>query len=324
VITPDSQAILLLCSHLGLPSDAKFSPFKLREWNQLARQIHSNQIRPEDLMEWTHDDLRQNLGDEIEVDRISWLIGRSGPLALELERLETRGIKVLTRADMDYPQKYRKRLKDGAPPVLFYAGDKALIGQPGIAVVGSRQLDHIGQEFASIVGNACGYFGQILYSGGAKGVDSIAMQASLDVRGAGVGVLAHSLEREIRRPDNRKAIERGDLCLVTPYSPNAGFSPGAAMGRNRLIYTLADYAIVVASAHGKGGTWSGATQALKAEWLPIFVLEYEDMPEGNLQLLKKGALRLPFTTLRDPSTLVDWLKAKADQIPQIPIQGTLF
>jgi predicted Rossmann fold nucleotide-binding protein DprA/Smf involved in DNA uptake len=53
------------------------------------------------------------------------------------------------------------------------------------------------------------------------------------------------------------------LCLVTPFSPNAGFSIGAAMGRNRLIYCLADYAIVVASDAESGGTWAGATEALK-------------------------------------------------------------
>ena len=42
---------------------------------------------------------------------------------------------------------------------------------------------------------------------------------------------------------------------------------GAEIGRNRLIYCLADYAIVVASDAEKGGTWAGATEALKAGWV---------------------------------------------------------
>ena len=78
----------------------------------------------------------------------------------------------------------------------------------------------------------------------------------------------------IRLPEIRHALERGDLCLVTPYSPNAGFSVGAAMGRNRLIYCLADYAIVVASDAEKGGTWAGATEALKNGWVPNVVRKY--------------------------------------------------
>jgi predicted Rossmann fold nucleotide-binding protein DprA/Smf involved in DNA uptake len=113
-------------------------------------------------------------------------------------------------------------LKDSAPPVLFYAGEKALLGQPGIAVVGSRHLDEAGQECAKFVGNACGISGQVLYSGGAKGVDTISMETALEARGTAVGVLADSLEKAIRSRET--ALRRGDLCLVTPYSPNAGFS----------------------------------------------------------------------------------------------------
>lgn len=324
MISTDSQAMLLLCSHVGFPSDAEFAPFTLKEWNILARKLQANNLRPEALLEWNKSDLIQNLGSEIEAERIKWLTNRSGSLALELERLESLGIKVLTRTDTDYPQKYRQRLREAAPSVLFFAGEKALLGQPGIAVVGSRHLDQAGQECASFVGNACGLSGLILYSGGAKGVDSISMKSALDARGTTVGVLAHSLEKEIRKPENRAALQRGDLCLVTPYSPSAGFSVGAAMGRNRLIYALADYAIVVASDFGKGGTWAGATEALKAEWIPVFVLQHEAMPDGNKQLINKGAFVFPHPFPSHLSNLATWLKDKAAQIPPKPSQGQMF
>ncbi len=324
MITPDSQAILLLCSHLGLPSDTEFAPFTLKEWNLLARKLQTANLRPEALLEWAKNDIIQNLGPEIEAERIKRLTNRSGSLALELERLESHGIKVLTRADADFPQKYRQRLKENAPTILFYAGEKALLGQPGIAVVGSRHLDQAGEECASFVGNACGFSGLVLYSGGAKGVDSISMKAALEARGTAVGILAHGLEIEIRKPENRAALQRGDLCLATPYSPNAGFSAGAAMGRNRLIYTLADYAIVVASDFGKGGTWAGATEALKAEWIPVFVLQHTAMPEGNKQLLNKGALAFPHPFPGHFSDLAKWLKDKTSQIPPKLSQSQLF
>jgi predicted Rossmann fold nucleotide-binding protein DprA/Smf involved in DNA uptake len=118
-----------------------------------------------------------------------------------------------------------------------------------------------------------------LYSGGAKGVDKISMNAALSERGTAVGILADNLERAIRAPEIREALIRGDLCLATAFAPNAGFSVGAAMGRNKLIYSLADYAIVVSSDVEKGGTWSGAKEALKAKWVPVFILEYRNMPE---------------------------------------------
>jgi predicted Rossmann fold nucleotide-binding protein DprA/Smf involved in DNA uptake len=213
-------------------------------------------------------------------------------------------------------------LKDSAPAVLFYAGEKALLRQPGIAVVGSRNLDEAGQECARFVGNACGLSGMVLYSGGAKGVDTISMNAALEARGTAVGVLADSLERAVRGP--KDMLSRGDLCLVTPYTPNAGFSVGAAMGRNRLIYTLANYAIVVASDAETGGTWAGATEALKNNWVPVFILEHDAMPEGNKLLGQKGALAFPHPFKDAPVKLPEWLKEKAASSPALPNQPSLF
>jgi predicted Rossmann fold nucleotide-binding protein DprA/Smf involved in DNA uptake len=328
-LSPDSQAILLMCSRLGLPSVHDpiegFAPFTLREWNGLARRLQSTGLRPGDLLGMSSTDRQNRLSlSEDESARLNRLLERSGALAIALERLESLGMYALTRADPGYPQKYRQRLKESAPAVIFFAGNQDLLGQAGIAVVGSRHLDPAGQACASFVGNACGLSGMVLYSGGAKGVDSISMNAALESRGTAVGILADSLERAIRNPENRAAIQRGDLCLVTPYAPNAGFSVGAAMGRNRLIYTLADYAMVVASDAETGGTWAGATEALKNGWVPVFVLEHTQMPEGNRLLLQRGALAFPHPFHEPPAQLQAWLQARASEFKPRPAQLGLF
>ncbi len=322
-LSPDSQTILLLCSHLGLASDPEQAPLTLREWNPLARQLQASSLRPETLLDMSAQDLHAQLASTPELAaRVAWLLERRGSLAFELERLESLGIHALTRADEQYPQRYRQRLKDSAPTVLFYAGNHELLGQPGIAVVGSRNLDQVGQECAAYIGNACAWSGLVLYSGGARGVDSISMQAALEGRGTVVGILADSLEKAIRQPENRQALLQGDYCLVTPYSPNAGFSVGAAMGRNRLIYTLADYAVVAAAEVGKGGTWGGATQALKAGWLPVFVLDYPEAPQGNRALLEIGSIAFPYPFPGDFTSLPQWLKEKASQAKPSQAQPT--
>jgi DNA processing protein len=282
-------------------------------------------MRPAALLGLSSEEIKNqlNLSDE-EAERISNLLQRSGSLAIELERQASLGIHVLTRADADYPARYRQRLKESAPSVLFFAGEKALLGQPGIAVVGSRHLDEAGQACAEFVGNACGLSGLVLYSGGAKGVDTLSMNAALAARGTAVGILADSLEKTIRDPENRAAISRGDLCLATPYSPSAPFSVGTAMGRNKLIYTLADYAVVVASDAEKGGTWAGATEALRAKWIPVFTLDHPGMPEGNIMLLQKGALGFPHPFIENRLKLKEWLDGQAAQIKPDPTQLGLF
>lgn len=322
MISPDAQAIIMLCSYLGLPVDPDPKPLTLREWNSVARKLATSTLaRPAGLFGLTATDLQQALDlPEAEAERLARLLLRGGGLAIELERLDSLGIHPLTRADAEYPARYRERLKESAPPVLFYAGSKELLGQDGLAVVGSRNLDPAGQECAAFVGNACGWSGLVLYSGGARGVDAISMKASLENRGAAVGILADSLEKAIRPPEVRSALSHGDLCLVTPYSPNAGFTVGAAMGRNRLIYSLADFAIVVASDANKGGTWAGATEALKAGWTPVFVLDHPAMPEGNRELLQKGASAFPHPFPEHFSKLKDWLTEHSTRSPEKPTQ----
>jgi len=309
MLSLDSQVILLLCSRLGLAKETDLAPLTMREWNPLARKIQASVfVRPEGLLGKTTAEIKSQLDlSEFEAGRLASLLDRADVLESELNQLASQGIRVVTRADADYPQRYRQRLKESAPSVIFYAGEPALLGQPGIAVVGSRHLDQAGQECAAFVGNACGLSGLVLYSGGAKGVDTLSMNAALEARGSAVGILADSLARAVRVAEARNALKRGDLCLATPYSPNAGFSVGAAMGRNRLIYCLADYAIVVASDAEKGGTWAGATEALKAGWLPVFVLDHAAMSDGNRLLLQKGATAFPHPFPEHYSKLPGWL-----------------
>ena len=308
-LTPDAQAILLVCSQLGAKASGA-APYTLREWNALARKVAASPLqRPGAMLDLSSQALASELSlMEAESERLARLLEGGGMLAIELERLESLGIWALTRADEDYPARLRERLKDSAPPVLFGSGEQALLGQPGLAVVGSRDVDEAGQRFAAYVGEACARNGLEVYSGAARGVDAIAMGAALESGGRAVGVLADSLTRAVRAAEIRAALERGDLALTTPYAPEAGFSVGAAMGRNRLIYALADYALVVASDAQQGGTWAGAVEALKARWVPVFVADGDGAPPGNRQLLQMGARPMPYALSDEPGQLGEWLQ----------------
>ena len=104
-----------------------------------------------------------------------------------------------------------------------------------------------------------------MISGGAKGVDAAAMNGAVEAGGAVIGVLADSLERRARSVALRNLVQDERVVLLSPNGSDVPFSVGLAMGRNRLIYCLADLAVVVSASEGEGGTWAGATEALKAE-----------------------------------------------------------
>jgi len=325
MLTSDSQAMLMLCSRLKLSERDDLKPLTLGEWNKVAKKLGAADLRPGDLLGLNTGDIQKVIEDtEESVDRIARLLDRGAALAFELERLLSLGIWVVTRADDQYPQRYREQLKEKAPPILFCAGDKHLPGQPGLAMVGSRNVDQEGSAFAELIGNYCAQNGLIVYSGGARGVDSFSMKAALEGRGFSVGILAHSLEKTIRNKEYRDSLEKGNLTLMTPFAPDAGFNVGNAMGRNKLIYALADYALVIASDYNKGGTWTGATEALKKNWIPVFAVVSPYSPEGNRELIKKGALPFPDPVPFLEKELLEWLKGQTADRKSNPTQPNLF
>ena len=56
---------------------------------------------------------------------------------------------------------------------MFYAGDIDLANKIGVAVVGSRDVDQAGIEFTRELVSRAAEEKLVIYSGGAKGVDTI-------------------------------------------------------------------------------------------------------------------------------------------------------
>ena len=118
-------------------------------------------------------------------------------------------------------------------------------------------------EYHEGIGRLVAKARRTLVSGGARGIDQAAMRGALESGGKVAGVLADSLERTAMNREHRNLLMDGQLILVSPYDPSAGFSVVNAMQRNKLIYALADSAIVVTSDYNKGGTWKGAVERLE-------------------------------------------------------------
>jgi len=233
-----------------------------------------------------------------------------------LEQLAGSGIWCVTRVEDSYPSRLKNSLKHQAPPVLFGAGDSSISGRPAIGIVGSRNIDESGTNFARRLGEVCARSSVAVVSGGARGTDRIAMQGALDAGGYAVGILADSLSKTIRQNDVRSLITDGRLVLLTPYRPDNGFSIGGAMGRNKIINAASDYYVVVSSDYEKGGTWAGAIEALKAAWCPLFVRSGERVGRGNHELIRKGAHPLSDANVGDMDDVMLWMKENSCLQPQ--------
>jgi len=290
-MSEDAKTILLLCGHLG--GDSGVEPLNQRDYNTVVRWLLENKLRPADLLA---DDraLQMAQGTGLDQQGLLDLLKRGVKLGFAVEKWNQSGIWVICRSDPDYPARYKTHLKDKAPPILFGAGERSLLQGGGLAIVGSRDVDAAGETFACKAAEHCARDGMPVVSGGARGVDQIAMLSALENGGTVLCVLADSLLRRSVARDARDALADGRLLLISPYHPEAGFNVGNAMGRNKLIYALAEYGLVVSSDFQKGGTWEGAKEELKREsGRTVFVRSESGAPKGNRELLKIGALAFP-------------------------------
>ena len=323
ILSPNTQAILLLTAPLLFGrTTSSVQTLSLKEYSLLARQLHEMGRQPEDLLGNDVQEILKACAAVIDPGRAEQLLDRGFVLSQVLEHWQARSIWVISRADASYPKRFRERLKDGAPSVLYGCGDVSLLNAGGLAVIGSRDVDSDGMRFTTDVGSLCGRSGVQVVSGGARGVDQAAMQSALDAGGCALGVLADSLGRAVLSQTWRAALADGRLLLISPYDPQASFNVGNAMGRNKLIYALSDAALVVASDLNKGGTWSGAVEQLdRRKLVPVYVRS-DDASPGLADLRKRGALDWPAPA--DAESLLQLLPARsamdAMRVAEIPAE----
>lgn len=300
-LSANTQAILLLTAPLlaGRESSSGdlLSP---GEYKRLVRRLMEQQRQPADFLSPDAGDLIDSCRLVVETTRLKNLLARGFLLSQVVERWRTRAIWVVSRADANYPKRLKMRLKDDAPAVLYGCGDTDLLDVGGLAVVGSRNVDDGLVEYTEGIGRLTAKARRMLISGGARGIDQAAMRGALGAGGHVAGVLADSLEKAAMNREHRQLLMEGQLVLVSPYDPSAGFNVGNAMQRNKLIYALADAALVVNSDVNKGGTWAGAVEQLdKLRFVPIYVRTNGELGKGLGALQEHGALPWPNPEDRD-------------------------
>jgi len=295
VLSPNTQAILLLVAPL-IAGRGQVSPDLLSpgEYKRLARHLRDIKRQPADLVSPEAAEVRHACQSVVDDVRLQRLLGRGFLLSQVIERWQARAIWVVSRADAEYPRRLKACLRDDAPAVLYGCGDMNLLESGGLAVVGSRHVDDARIDYAKSVGRLAARARRTLVSGGAKGIDQAAMRGAAEAGGKVCGVLADSLEKAVMDRDHRNLLLNGQLVLISPYDPSAGFNVGNAMQRNKLIYALSDAALVVSSDLKKGGTWSGAVEQLdRLKFVPVFVRSTGESSDGLDALRKKGALPWP-------------------------------
>lgn len=205
------------------------------------------------------------------------------------EDLLSQGFDVVPINSPEYSKTLKSNLKIKAPTVLYVKGNKQIMQENSIAIVGSRDADKVSLQFTDNIAKKASEQYKVVVSGFAKGIDKQALDSAIQYKGQSIIVLPQGIMTfgsGIKK--YYKEIIKGDVLVVSTFYPKSKWNTGLAMARNPIIYALASE-IYVAQSFESGGTWAGVIDGLK-KGRTIFVRKPNDGEKNaNLILIDKGA-----------------------------------
>ena len=214
---------------------------------------------------------------------------RHDEMRRDIEWLSAPGRSVLGFSDPRFSRLLREI--PNPPTVIYCEGELALLGQPAIAVVGSRNPTPVGCESAMRFAGAIGDHRVTVVSGLALGIDSVAHRGALDTAGSTIAVCATGLDMVYPRCHRNLAREIKESGLML-----SEFPPGTAVRRhhfpqrNRLISGLSLGTLIVEAGLGSGSLITAgfaADQGREVFALPGSV--NSPLSRGPHQLIRDGA-----------------------------------
>ena len=154
--------------------------------------------------------------------------------------------------DVDYPLML-KQIYD-PPLVLFVQGNKSLLNQNQLAIVGSRSASINGREAAFHIAQQLVDVGLVITSGLALGIDAAAHKGALTCNASTIAVVATGLDKvyPARHQPLAKNIIEKDGAIISEFLPGTSPKAGHFPKRNRIISGLSAGVLVVEAALQSG------------------------------------------------------------------------
>jgi len=264
--------------------------------NLIIKFYHENKLSIEDFFQLTENDWKNQYGIEYkEAEDLKRAKSELANNAFLAESLNNEGYELIPITSPEYSRTLKENLKAAHTPALLYVkGNKQIMQEKSIAIVGSRNATDKSLEFTDNIAKlACKEY-KVVVSGFAKGVDKQALDSAINYKGQSIIVLPQGIMTfgSGFKKYYRQIVD-GDVLVLSAFFPKAPWKAELAMARNPIIYGLASE-IYVAESSDKGGTWSGVVDGLRKN-RKIYVRK-PDSNENNANnlLIQKGAIAVDF------------------------------
>lgn len=196
----------------------------------------------------------------IEEGAYNLLLENKSKLEEESAFLEKKKIIAITKYNSNYPNALLE--VDNPPFVLYCVGDISLLKTNCIGIVGSRKITNYGRVVTEKFATTLAKNGLTIVSGLASGVDTIAHQSALNVKGKTIAVLAGGFGDIYPATNHNLAVEISKSgLLITEYSYNEKSEPYHFPLRNRIIAGISK-GVLITEASEKSGSMHTKNYAL--------------------------------------------------------------
>ena len=258
--------------------------------NEILQSMSNEGITIDNLFELDNEGLSEKLElSNIEMNTLSQVKDNLTNISFLTEDIIDQGFEIISILDKNYPDKYKNKLKQNAPPVLFVKGNLEILKQGAISIIGSRNASNTSLEFTQNISKTAARSNRTVVSGGAKGVDSFAAHSAISNGGTTVIVLAEGVRKFKGYREHYKAMTEGRLLIISSFDPDDRWQTFKAQERNPLIYALGDK-VFIAESGEKGGTMNGALHALKQHWEVFIRYPHSKEVNANMLLIHKGCI----------------------------------
>ncbi len=264
--------------------------------NLIIKFYHENKLSIEDFFHLTESDWKNQYGIEYkEIEDFRKAKSELANNAFLAESLNNEGYELIPITSPEYSKTLKENLKAAhAPALLYVKGNKQIMQEKSIAIVGSRNASDKSLEFTDNIAKLASKEYKVVVSGFAKGVDKQALDSAINYKGQSIIVLPQGIMTfgSGFKKYYRQIVD-GDVLVLSTFFPKAQWKAELAMARNPIIYGLADE-IYVAESSDKGGTWSGVVDGLRKN-RKIYVRKPEPNENtANNLLIQKGAIAVDF------------------------------
>lgn len=264
--------------------------------NLVIKFYHEQKLSIEDFFQLSENDWKNQFGLEYkELEDLKKAKSELANNAFLAESLNNEGYELIPIISPAYSRTLKENLKAAhAPALLYVKGNKQIMQEKSIAIVGSRSASDKSLQFTDNIAKLASKEYKVVVSGFAKGVDSQALDSAIYYKGQSIIVLPQGIMTfGSGFKKYYKQLVDGDVLVLSTFFPKAPWKAELAMARNPIIYGLADE-IYVAESSEKGGTWSGVVDGLRKN-RKIYVRKPEpDENTANNLLIQKGAIAVDF------------------------------